>query len=262
MFLIFLCTALAALVANADDTAEAVPDALPPVYLERMVHEGIPLDVVRVDLARAKLRLHWQKADGKRIGSLVNLKKMLAEQGEEMLFATNAGIFRPGFVPGGLHVQDGVELVSLNLRDGKGNFHLQPNGVFYIDEHGADVVTSQSYSVSTDDLLVATQSGPMLVIDGAIHPAFREDSEHKRVRSGVGVQSPTVVYFVLSRELITFHHLARFFRDALHCNDALYLDGDISSFYVPGEIENLGLGLYAGMLAATVPATGAGETEN
>ncbi len=247
MLALFVGAAMAMLALAAEETAA-------PVQLDRVAHEGIPLDVVRVDLEQATLRLYWMKDDGKRIGSLVNLKKLIEQRGETMLFATNAGIFRPGFIPGGLHIEDGRELTALNLRDGQGNFHLKPNGVFYIGEDGAHAVSSEAYAPSADDLLLATQSGPMLVIDGSIHPAFQEDSQHRRVRSGVGVQSPKVVYFVLSRDLITFHQLARFFRDELGCRDALYLDGDISSFYVPGKIENLGLGIYAGMLAASVPA--------
>jgi uncharacterized protein YigE (DUF2233 family) len=32
---------------------------------------------------------------------------------------------------------------------------------------------------------------------------------------------------------VTFGKFAQFFRDALHCSNALYLDGNISSIYAP-----------------------------
>ena len=74
----------------------------------------------------------------------------------------------------------------------------------------------------------ATQSGPMLVIEGALHPAFRPESPNLRIRNGVGVASDGSVWLVISREPVRFHDLATLFRDGLGCPDALYLDGTVS----------------------------------
>jgi uncharacterized protein YigE (DUF2233 family) len=42
-----------------------------------------------------------------------------------------------------------------------------------------------------------------------------------------------VVVFVISESPVTFYEFASFFRDSLHCREALYLDGTISSLYAP-----------------------------
>jgi uncharacterized protein YigE (DUF2233 family) len=70
----------------------------------------------------------------------------------------------------------------------------------------------------------ATQSGPMLVIDGAIHPAFIEGSSDRKMRNGVGV-SGDAVHFVITERRVNFHDFARFFSEKLGCANALFLDG-------------------------------------
>ena len=79
----------------------------------------------------------------------------------------------------------------------------------------------------------ATQSGPMLVIDGAIHPAFIIGSTDRKLRNGVGVSSPTGVHFVITKGWVNFHEFARFFRDGLGCDNALFLPGKIGELPPP-----------------------------
>jgi uncharacterized protein YigE (DUF2233 family) len=201
--------------------------------------------VCEVDLTRARLQLFWKRPDGTRYGSF---GRLLADH--PFSFATNAGIFDPTFTPCGLHVVDGHEDVPLNLGDGAGNFFLKPNGVFVIDERGARALESTRYDGTRATTRLATQSGPMLVIDGAIHPRFDRNSANRRIRSGVGVRSPGRVVFAISREPVTFFEFATLFRDRLDCRDALYLDGEISRFYIPGRPGQQD-GEFAGMLAVT-----------
>lgn len=230
----------------------------PPVELRDVAHAGHNFWVVRLDTQRAKLRLFWNKPDGEHFGSLDNLKRWLDDRGEQMVFGTNAGMYRPDYSPCGLHIEEGRQLGKLNLRDGLGNFHLKPNGVFYLTAEGAHVVSSERFKEDTSKVLLATQSGPMLVIDGELHPAFKIDSKHRNIRSGVGIVSDTEVCFALSRDEVTFHEFGCLFRDALNCKNALYLDGVISSFCVPGQLESPGFFPYAGMLAATASVECAG----
>jgi uncharacterized protein YigE (DUF2233 family) len=49
----------------------------------------------------------------------------------------------------------------------------------------------------------------------------------------VGVPSPNVAVFAISEAPINFYEFATMFRDLLHCPDALFLDGTISSLYSP-----------------------------
>jgi uncharacterized protein YigE (DUF2233 family) len=201
--------------------------------------------VCEVDLTRARLELFWKRPDGTRYGSFA---KLMAEH--PLAFATNAGIFDPTFTPCGLLVADGREGVPLNLQNGAGNFFLKPDGVFVIDGRGASVIESSRYTGTVATTRLATQSGPMLVIDGAIHPQFNRDSANRRVRSGVGVRSPDRVVFAISREPVTFFEFATLFRDRLDCPNALYLDGEISRFYIPGNADQQD-GEFGGILAVT-----------
>jgi len=80
----------------------------------------------------------------------------------------------------------------------------------------------------------ATQSGPMLVIDGRIHPAFIPDSDSHKIRNGVGVSGDgRIIWFALSRRPVNFHTFARLFRDCLKTPNALFLDGTISQMWSP-----------------------------
>ena len=82
---------------------------------------------------------------------------------------------------------------------------------------------------------LATQSGPMLVHEGAITTSevMSPTSTWRKIRNGVCVPSPGAVTFVISDSPVTFYEFAGFFRDSLHCREALYLDGTISSLYSP-----------------------------
>jgi prepilin-type processing-associated H-X9-DG protein len=151
----------------------------------------------------------------------------------QVAFAMNAGMFDADGRPIGLAVVDGRPVHALNSRDGGGNFHLKPNGVFAVRRDGAaEVVTSKAFAMSPD-IAHATQSGPMLVIDGAIHPRFDKDGESRFIRNGVGIAAGGRPLFVISNEVVSFGKLARFFRDGLKTANALYFDGSVSSLWDP-----------------------------
>lgn len=154
---------------------------------------------------------------------------------ERVAFAMNAGMFDDEGRPIGLAVVDGRQLHAINTRNGGGNFHLKPNGVFLVRRDGsAGVVTSETFKLSPK-IAFATQSGPMLVIDGQIHPKFDGDGESKFIRNGVGIDPGGKPLFVISNEVVSFGKLGRFFRDALKAKDALYFDGSVSSLWDPAN---------------------------
>ncbi len=243
------CVLAIVCVANAEDT----PASDTPIQYSLKSFEGGEFHVVRVDLARAAISAVWKDSAGQPLLTFGNALKQLRESKVEPLFMTNAGIFTPSVAPGGLYVQSGEVKVPINRNNGEGNFHLKPNGVFFINVDGAHVEDSDRV---TEDMIktmqVATQSGPLLVRDGEIHPQFQIDSENKKLRSGVGVVTPKEIYFVLSKVEVNFHHFARFFRDELKCSDALYLDGVISKFYLRNEAAfQPGVEQFAAMLVVS-----------
>lgn len=152
---------------------------------------------------------------------------------DRVAFAMNAGMFDEDGRPIGLAVVDGRQVHAINRRDGGGNFHLKPNGVFLIRRDGsARIARSEGFTLSPD-IELATQSGPMLVIDGQLHPGFEPDGESRFIRNGVGIGPGGKPLFVISNEVVSFGKLGRFFRDHLHARNALYFDGSVSSLWDP-----------------------------
>jgi uncharacterized protein YigE (DUF2233 family) len=189
--------------------------------------------VVRVDLATQRLGLFWQDDQGQPLRRLDRLAAWLKGQGRTLTFGMNAGMYHADGGPVGLLVIDGRELAPLNLADGSGNFFLKPNGVFLVDGRGAHVIDAADYAaVPHDGVVLATQSGPLLLKHGQMHPAFRASSASRHVRNGVCAAGAQAT-FVISERPVTFHEFASFLRDALHCRDALYLDGAVSSLWSP-----------------------------
>ena len=179
------------------------------------------------------IRLFLENQAGETWGSFSRLAKALAQRGETLAFAMNAGMYHKNYRPVGLYVEQGERKKKINLRRGPGNFHLLPNGVFFVTNKGAGVLDSRRFLRYRGKVLHATQSGPMLVIENQIHPKFRRNSESLKIRNGVGACANGTVKFAISNQPVTFQAFASFFRDTLKCRNALFLDGSVSSMYAP-----------------------------
>lgn len=207
--------------------ALAAPPAPPPVRV--VEHLGDRYHVVTVDLGGPhRLDLVGQ---GPTAG-IRTFADVAAWAGDDLVAATNAGIFHAPEQPVGLFVSEHVTHHALETAPGAGNFYLEPNGVFALGPGGARVQATPAYRDRQDRL--ATQSGPALLLDRAVHPAFRPGSTNRRARSGIGVSGEHTVHIVLSDGPVRFHDFATLFRDELHCTDALYLDGVISGLLADG----------------------------
>jgi len=210
----------------------AVPPVTRAAECRDLTFRAASFTACTVDLRNDDLRLHWRDSATKEpFATFGALRGWLARRGRRMEFATNAGIYAPGYVPLGLYVENGRTLVPLNLGRGGGNFFLKPNGVFFVGDRRAGIVESSRYARLRGRVRLATQSGPLLLSDGRIHPAFRAGSANVNLRSGVGVVTPSKVVFAISEDPVNFNDFALLFRDALHCSSALYLDGTISRMY-------------------------------
>ncbi len=219
----------------------------------RVVHRGAAYDVRVVDVARSELRFFWRDGQGRPFGSIGALGAQLERAGRTLLFATNAGMYRPDQTPVGLYVEDGRQLVPLDTRRGlPGNFYLPDNGVFFLTERGAGIVASSAYPPrGAGAVRYATQSGPLLVRGGRVNPLFEPGSRNLRIRSGVGIVPPDRVVFAISNEPVSFHAFATLFRDVLGCRDALFLDGEISLMYVPELARRDTGGTFGAIIALT-----------
>ncbi|HEU4652664.1 MAG TPA: phosphodiester glycosidase family protein [Steroidobacteraceae bacterium] len=199
-------------------------------HCDRMELSGIETTVCTVDTRRDRLQVFLRDESGTPFKFFSALQRHLNRRQQELVVAMNAGMYHESYEPVGLLVVDGREVAPLNLQTAPGNFFLKPNGVFAITAAGPRIIKSSRYSTLTD-VELATQSGPMLVMDGALHPSFRKDSTSKYVRNGVGLLDEHRVLFVISEQPVTFYEFATLFRDGLGCKDALYLDGGVSSLY-------------------------------
>jgi len=211
----------------------------PPTALQNVIFHGQGFLVRTVDPKKEDPRLFLKDDQGNLLHDFTGLEKTVSAQGERLLFAANAGMFEPDGKPVGLLVQNGAETSPLNLNDGTGNFYMKPNGVFLINaKHEAFVVESSAYTVLLTPVVWATQSGPLLVHGGGINPDFNAESKNLAVRSGVGVRKDGTIVFSISRLPVNFYTFASLFLNQLKCPNALYLDGTISAFYIPGVKDN------------------------
>lgn len=186
--------------------------------------------VIKVDLATEDFRIFWKDQSGTPLRDFERLAWWLGSQNKKLVFGMNAGMYHADSSPVGLLVLDGKQVSPLNVSSGAGNFFLKPNGVFLVSSKGAQVVDTVDYPGFSGDVRYATQSGPLLLKNGQINAAFNATSTSRLIRNGVCAMG-TTAWFVISEKPVNFHEFATFFKNELHCKDALYLDGVVSSLH-------------------------------
>lgn len=185
-----------------------------------------------VDTKKQNVELFWKDDKNESFRSIQKLITWLDKRKRKLLFAMNAGMYKPDGSPQGLFVEKHAVLSPLDTSNGSGNFYLKPNGVFYITSDNVPVIVNTADFTNSRKIKYATQSGPMLVIKGKIHPAFKEGSTNLNIRNGVGILSDNRVIFAMSRSEINFYDFADYFK-SIGCKNALYLDGLVSRTYLP-----------------------------
>ncbi|MDY0014659.1 MAG: phosphodiester glycosidase family protein [Bacteroidales bacterium] len=207
-----------------------------------------------VNPSKQDMAFYWKDDTGAILKTFTNLKTFVESRDLELVFAVNGGMFTSNYSPKGLYIENGKLLHPLDRKNGKGNFYLKPNGVFYIDDNKKPHICQTAVFKYNKHIQYATQSGPMLVIDGKIHSAFKPHSKNLNIRNGVGILSDTSLLFVISKEPLTFYDFASFFLEK-GCKQALFLDGMLSEMYLPEKNwvqldTNFGV-----MIAVTKPIT-------
>lgn len=199
-----------------------------------VLFDDLPFTHCVADPARHSITTVMNDDEGTAYRSLSAYGRSLGDDAVEVAFAVNGGMFDGEGKAIGYYVEKGERLVELNRADGVGNFHMKPNGVFFGTDGKWEVKTADSfYRTVGDRPNFGTQSGPMLLIDGKLHPQIQDDGPSKTVRNGVGLDAKGRAHFVISEGPISFGQLARFFRDELKIANALYLDGSVSALWDP-----------------------------
>lgn len=187
-----------------------------------------------VDPAQKQVKMYWKNEKQEHFKSIQNLKEWLRKHNQKLEFAMNAGMYKKDNSPQGLYIEKTKTLSALDTAVGNGNFYMKPNGIFYITTKNKAMICRTEDFKNTSEIQYATQSGPMLVIDGKIHPDFKEGSSNVHIRNGVGILPDGKIVFVMSKKEINFYDFATYFK-SMGCKNALYLDGFVSRAYLPKE---------------------------
>ncbi|WP_375260663.1 phosphodiester glycosidase family protein [Palleronia sp.] len=202
---------------------------------EDVSFDGAGFTVCRIDPATEDVRLFLRDEASAPYASFRSVNRALEGEGRTLGVAMNAGMYHTDRSPVGLYVEGGETEREIVTTEGPGNFGLLPNGVLCLSEDRAQVIESRTFAADPPDCTYATQSGPMLVIDGELHPRFLADSDSTFIRNGAGVGPGGTLYLAISNEAVNFHTFGRLFRDELGVQNALYFDGNISRLYDSGS---------------------------
>lgn len=239
----------------ATESAETAGDCRPFEF------ENEPLTVCTADPARHTIRTALKPANGPNYRNLSTFAATRPDNTAQVAFAVNGGMYDDDGDPIGYYVEAGQKLHDLSRTDGPGNFHMKPNGVFFGTGAKWEIRTSEDFFDNIDKRPeFGTQSGPMLVIDGELHPQIDPDGTSLRIRNAVGIDAQGRALFVISGREISFGKLARFFRDVLKTPNALFLDGTVSSLWDP-EGQRLDSGFPLGPLIVVEKSAKGGEEE-
>lgn len=164
------------------------------------------------------------------------LGELLSITSEFMLI--NACISNENGLPIGFFRDSSKTILPVNLADGEGNFYLKPNGALLLNSSEPIICVSEEILVHKDAIF-GIQSGPMLVIKGAIHSKFSAGSASKYIRCGVGISKKSnganLLVFAISNAPVTLYEFADYFLSSLGCSDALVLGSQGCSMYIPGR---------------------------
>ena len=222
-----------------------------PPHCAEIEHSSARYTVCIFDPAKDTIRLFGAGTLETRGATYDQLNTYLLRNGQHMSFAMNGGMYHRDYGPVGLLVEQGRKTGALNHADAFGNFFMKPNGVFWVADGKAGVMETEAFAKAGILPREATQSGPMLVIDGNIHPRFLPDATSLQIRNGVGILPDGRVAFAISNDPVRFHDFATLYRDRLQSRNALFLDGSISSLYSP-EIRRHDRGAVMGTIIAVV----------
>jgi uncharacterized protein YigE (DUF2233 family) len=222
--------------------------------------------ICRFDLGEDDLRFFWKDPAGRVYGTFTALSGHLEAEGKRLAFATNGGMYGDDYAPIGLYVEEGERLAAANTTTADPdvkpipNFYKKPNGIFYVGADGtAGVMETGAFLAAKPEVRFATQSGPLLVVDGELHPMFIPGSSDLNPRNGVCAPTPGTVAFAITGGSVNFHDFGTMFRDHLGCRDALFLDGgSASALYAPelGRNDGPGHGGFGPIIGVVVKAPG------
>nr|WHW29435.1 putative phosphodiester glycosidase [uncultured bacterium] len=192
--------------------------------------------VCSYEVSTIRTGLFLNDPQGQPYRSLSRLENRLENRLDKpALMLMNGGMYHSDLGAVGLYIENGRESKGISTKGGWGNFHLLPNGVFWGKDGKLDVTETKTFIWKQIKPDFATQSGPMLVINGKLHPRFLQDSDSLKIRNGVGVSNDGKwVHFAISQSAVTFWDFGKLFQEKLKTPNALFLDGTVSAIKAEG----------------------------
>ena len=219
------------------------------VTCDQVMWQNTSFTVCEVDAESEDLRLFLRDEDGDVLGQFGSVEDA---SGGTLAFAMNAGMYHADRGPVGYYVENGVAEMRVIPNAGPGNFGLLPNGILCLTDTSAQVYETLDFIARQPDCRDATQSGPMLVIDGALHPRFIAGSDSTNIRNGVGTSADgRRAVFAISDDPVNFYDFGTLFRDKLDLPNALFFDGRVSRLYAP-QIGRSDIGFALGPIIGVV----------
>ena len=141
------------------------------------------------------------------------MKEFVESNNQELIFAVNGRMNNNDQSLQGLFVEKGIVRKEVDVhKEGFGNFYLKPNGVFCLTKDGKGIVRSMNDFKLDSTIEYATQSGPMLLINGDYNNKLIKRSLNLHIGNGVGILPNGNVLFAMSKERVNFYDLAILFR--------------------------------------------------
>lgn len=163
----------------------------------------------------------------------------VARSNPARFFAITASIVDSACNPLGLYIAARQKINDINTKQGNGNFYLKPNGFIAVDTANNIEIQEAARFQAGAQYKYAMQSGPMLIVNGIINPAFDKDSKNKNMRCGVGIftaNNEKSIVFIKSNEPVSFYQLAQIFYEKFNCANALTLEsGGNCSLHLPND---------------------------
>ncbi len=188
---------------------------------------NIALRYYQPNLQKENIHIFWKDEKDTPYITLENLMKIQKEKGRILLFAMNGGIYSNDATPGGLYIEDYKLIKDINLNSGTDNFHVKPNGVFYMKNNKPYVVVSEEF-VFEPTISMAVQSGPMLIYQGEINNKYTPKGSTQYIRNGVCINANDELFFIQSLQATNMYNFAKAVKDRFQCTNFLYLDGFLS----------------------------------
>jgi uncharacterized protein YigE (DUF2233 family) len=260
--LVMLTGAVTSACADAQETARTRQSSAVSCSVDTIA--GAHYDLCEFPAEALSFRLVSVDANGHRIASIARLDSIARSRSEHLVFATNAGMYEPDSTATGLLIVEGREEHPLNVSRGPrnpcsvANFFCPPNGVFFVINGRARIVTTAEYARLATTWRwrtprYATQSGPLLMRSGRLARPFDRASTSAKLRNGVCIRADGSVLFALA-DSVTFWAFAEAFRGRLRCTDALFLDGSVSQLYTGDGAPPPG-GRFSAIFAAFARST-------